>query len=258
MSVQYHLGPADEFSLGYVTPDRDRFSERLHDYEPPTRVLTGRVSLETPVYLAYTNTPTDTSGADFSYSDTPFIDAFVRVFSGVAKERERQGNPLIASKSPSLEKVTEVIDTRVDWGTTVSTVGSQLLSNLILAHALPNANHRTSLGMLLLYLQSHGYDVSAGDLEAAGVDEYIQESKRILTVRRNTTKFSILRSHGGYTVERKGGIRITLSEFDLTVDDPYTHFAERHEQHSDAFVSTVAPSSQTMQDTGKQAFLSAL
>ena len=41
---------------------------------------------------------------------------------------------------------------RVEWCQTIPDIGGRLLSNLILAHGLPNANHRTALGFLNAYL----------------------------------------------------------------------------------------------------------
>lgn len=47
------------------------------------------------------------------------------------------------------------------------------------------------------------------------VDPYIVESKRLLTVRRNVRPFHLLQGWGCETILRKGGIEITLAEYDL-------------------------------------------
>ena len=49
------------------------------------------------------------------------------------------------------------------------------------------------------------------------VNEYIADSKRILTVRRNTTAFSLLAEWGCNVVTRRNGIDIELAEYDLNL-----------------------------------------
>ncbi len=63
------------------------------------------------------------------------------------------------------------------------------------------------------------------------VNEYINESKRLLTVRRKNVLFKYLREFGATTLERKHQVIIDLSEYEL---DMYPHeakafYAERHE-----------------------------
>lgn len=257
-TIPYHLGVDDAFSLDYVTPEVDRFYHQLSQYTPPTRVVTTRFNtLERPVYLVYTTRPI--SGGDVTIPDHPFVSAMVRAFAGIVDGRRDQGSTVCGNKSVRLDDIPVVLSDRIEWQQPVTAVGGQLLSNLILTHALPNANHRTSLSMLLIYLQSVGVDVSGEDLVDSGVDEYIQKSKRLLTIRRNATKFRILEDCGGDTVERKGGIQIDLGAYDLTVSDPYTTYARKHEEHSTQFVERLIDEDwRTVDDSGLRTFLDRL
>jgi len=65
------------------------------------------------------------------------------------------------------------------------------------------------------------------------VDPYIVESKRLLTVRRNNVRFKHLHDRGVDIVERKGGIRMRLAEYDLDMHwrTALSHYAEQHEAH---------------------------
>ena len=56
------------------------------------------------------------------------------------------------------------------------------------------------------------------------VNEYINESKRLLTVRRKNVRFKYLREFGATTLERKHEVEIDLTEYQL---DMYPHEAEQ-------------------------------
>jgi hypothetical protein len=62
------------------------------------------------------------------------------------------------------------------------------------------------------------------------VNEYIMESKRLLTVRRNTTAFSSLAEWGRDIVMRKNDIEIQLTEHDLDFNrsEAHEYYGERH------------------------------
>ncbi len=103
-------------------------------------------------------------------------------------------------------------------------------------HALPNANHRTSLSMAQWYLESIETGFSFPDFVTEEYDwkrwvnEYITESKRLLTVRRNTTAFSLLTEWGCDIVKRKNDIDIVLAayELDLTRSEAYAYYGDVH------------------------------
>jgi hypothetical protein len=154
-----------------------------------------------------------------------------------------EAEKLKAYKRVELEAVPDALK-RVRWGEAVPTTAGTLLSNLILRHALPNANHRTAFGILELYLECADSQfwmpsMATDDFDwKEWVDPYIVDSKQLLTVRRNTSRFRMLENAGCETVLRKGGIGISLSEYDLTVGyrDALREYAERHEDRSIEFV----------------------
>ena len=64
------------------------------------------------------------------------------------------------------------------------------------------------------------------------VNEYINESKRLLTVRRKNVLFKYLREFGATELERKHDVIIDLTEYNL---DMYPHeakvyYAQKHEE----------------------------
>nr|WP_247730994.1 hypothetical protein [Halovivax limisalsi] len=90
----------------------------------------------------------------------------------------------------------------VSWGEALPTVAGELMSNLILRHALPNANHRTSIAMLQFCIESVVPSFEMPPTHADDetwqnwVDPFIVESKRLITVRRNNVRFKHLQELG--------------------------------------------------------------
>jgi hypothetical protein len=109
----------------------------------------------------------------------------------------------------------------VDWEEPAVDVAGEIMSTLVLKHILPNANHRTSISMANWYLESAESGFSFPEFATQDyrwkdwVNEYIADSKRLLTVRRNSTAFSLLEEWGCEVVQRKGEIQIELSEYEL-------------------------------------------
>lgn len=136
-----------------------------------------------------------------------------------------------------LQRVDDALD-RVSWGAELPQVAGELMSNLILRHPLPNANHRTSIVVLQFCIEAvepsfrmpeTGRDGRAWNQWA---DPYIRESKRLLTVRRNNLYFKTLAGLGVDAVERRGGVQIHLPEYELDVPPTTTkeRYAQEHEQ----------------------------
>jgi len=171
----------------------------------------------------------------------------LEVFTGIQEEKQdEEGVPLDAYKSIELERFPAALD-HVDWVKTVPETGGQLGSNLVLCHALPNANHRTAFGVLEAYLKAvdSSFELPSmvtDDYEwQAWVDEYIVDSKRLLTVRRNVGPFGYLAEYGCDTVQRKGGIDVPLAEYDLEMHrrEGLVEYANHHEQRTTTFVETI-------------------
>ena len=114
-------------------------------------------------------------------------------------------------------------------------MSGELISRVILSHGLPNANHRTSLTLLEVYLRTfrdlpEAPETNIGDEWAPWVNEYIRESKRLVTIRRNAKLFTYLHSLGASGVRRKNNVVIDFTEYPPDIDDPWNYYQNRHEQ----------------------------
>jgi hypothetical protein len=58
-------------------------------------------------------------------------------------------------------------------------------------------------------------------------------------VRRNTKLFKILEDQGCKKIQREDDVTITLDDFDLTVDDPYSFYATEHFHLSKIFIKSL-------------------
>ncbi len=172
----------------------------------------------------------------------------LQIFEEIVEQSElNEGSKLEVYKQIELEQVPDAIE-RVDWTGTAVDIAGQLMSTLILKHPLPNANHRTSIGMAQWYLESIETGLSFPDYATessdwrAWVDEYVAESKRLLTVRRNTTAFALLAEWGCDTVVRKGGIEIALTDHDLDLvrSEAYAHYGSVHAELCTDFLTESA------------------
>ncbi|MUV90832.1 hypothetical protein GJ629_13745 [Halapricum sp. CBA1109] len=239
--VYYHHPDDPQYSLAYVTEDPDEITTAGQD------VLVEGYELDREFFVLYTNRGASGTVDDLdddledaldemSPPDRVLTVRLLQIFEEVIEEQELEaGANLEIYKQIELERIPEAIE-RIDWDRTAVDVAGQLLSALILTHALPNANHRISIGMAKWYLESTETGFSFPEFATADhdwkqwVDEYIAESKRILTVRRNTTAFRLLTEWGCDVVKRKNEIEIDLTEYDLDLpqSEAYEYYGDRH------------------------------
>lgn len=130
---------------------------------------------------------------------------------------------------------------RTEWRQSIAETGGQLVSELILRHALPNANHRTSIGFLELYLRTFGElpripETGSPEGWSEWANEYIMESKRLLTTRRKSNLFKYIESLGATGVMRKHGVKIDFARYDPDVSNPLREYGRRHRSASVSFV----------------------
>lgn len=256
--VYYHLPDDDQFSLDYVADSQDALDERLASYDDSTETAVETYELDETVFAVYVRSgPVGTvEDLDYDLSDAfgsieeptrTIVSAYLDVFEGVAEQKKaEEGVPLDAYKPLEVEAIPDAL-ARVDWSAPVQRAGGELMSNLILRHALPNANHRTAFGMLELYLEAVDSSIQVPSMATddyewlSWVDPFVVDSKRLTTVRRNVGLFRCLRQAGCTLVERKGGIEIDLSlyELDLRYREALAVYAERHEARSATFVETL-------------------
>lgn len=136
---------------------------------------------------------------------------------------------------------------KVEWGEMLPTVAGELMSNLILRHALPNANHRTAIAMLQFCIEAVDatFEMPRTHIDDENWQEwangYIADSKRLLTVRRNHLRFHHLERLGVDAVLRKGGIEIRLHDYDLDLSpsEAKTRYAKEHEMLCREFATAV-------------------
>jgi prophage maintenance system killer protein len=222
--VHYHHPDDEQYSLAYVTLDPDEIN--------PDDGKVETYHLDETVHVLFTNsgasgTIDELSGEleakldEMSEPDRLVTMRILQTFEGVLEAMEvEEGEKLEIYKQIEVDRIPAAIE-HVDWSRPVVEVAGQLMSSLILAHPLPNANHRTSIGFAEWYLESDESSFSLPKLATdtydwrEWVDPYIVDSKRLLTVRRNTAPFRLLDEWGCDVVLRKGGIEIGLAEYDL-------------------------------------------
>ncbi|CCC41174.1 hypothetical protein [Haloquadratum walsbyi] len=239
--VYYHHPEDTQYSLAYVTQDRDEITISGQD------AIIERYDFDEEFFVLYTNHGASGTVEDLddefedvldemSPQDRTITVRLLQIFEEIVDEKQLEEEAkLEIYKQIELERIPDAIE-HVDWNGTAVDVAGQLMSTLILKYALPNANHRTSIGIAQWYLESIETGFSFPDFATeaydwkAWVNGYITESKRLLTVRRNTTAFSLLSDWGCDTVARKNGIEIVLTEYDLnfTRSEAYAHYGDVH------------------------------
>ncbi|WP_225307739.1 MULTISPECIES: hypothetical protein [unclassified Haloarcula] len=158
----------------------------------------------------------------------------------LAQNEEEEGTPVEAYKNIDIDALPDVLN-RTSWEGSATDVAGRLASNLILKHALPNANHRTAVALIQFYLRRLNPDFAMPETSVETdpdsydwrewVNGYINESKRLLTVRRKNVLFKHLYSFGARTLERKHAVEIDLAEYELDMypSEAKIAYAEKHE-----------------------------
>lgn len=252
--VFYHHEWDKQFSVDFVNPDLTEVGERVVDYEAHKSVKVEAYELDRTVFVVYTASGASGAADEIDYDLLEYIDSMqpvngiiatrlVELFRNVLEENyEEEGQRVQAYKDIAAEEIEPALN-QTDWNGTAVEVAGRLASNLILKHALPNANHRTAIGMGQLYLRRVNPDFSMPETATQfdeneeydwmdWVNEYIKESKRLLTVRRKGARFKHLEQYGCDVLVRKHGIEIILEEYelDLPPSERWRKYAEQHEE----------------------------
>ncbi|AXR79905.1 hypothetical protein [Natrarchaeobaculum sulfurireducens] len=252
--VPYHHELDKQFSVDFVSPKLEAVGERVVGYESHKSVKVESFELNRTVYVVYTASGASGAADDIDYDLVEYIDSMepanaiiatrlVDVFNSILEENyKEEGKRVQAYKDIAAEEIEPALN-QIDWSGSAVEVAGRLASNLILKHALPNANHRTAIGICQLYLRRVNPDFSmpetATQLDGADeydwmewVNEYINESKRLLTVRRKGGRFKYLEEFGCDVLVRKHDIEISLAEYELDLqrNERWRHYAERHEE----------------------------
>jgi len=253
--VYYHHPCAETFSLTFSSRAVAEVVEQRRDTNGATKLI--GYPFDTPVYVLYEGTEASES-SDIDYDPDWLEDrlsgrpratqvtAFrlVELLEAAVDVREDEAFRLYKDFEP--DQIHRALE-HVSWGASLPTVAGELMSNLILRHALPNANHRTAIAMLQFCLETadSAFEMPATHVDDetwnAWVDPYIVESKRLITVRRNNVRFQHLRQQGVDIVERKGGIRIALDDYELDMHwrKALSRYAKCHETHCIEFAEEI-------------------
>lgn len=255
--VHYHHPQAENFSLKYSSASPANLHSRQSDLGGATKLI-GGYPFDTPVYVLYKSSTEigDATDIDFDrewlrdriteLSREGQVVAFrlVELLEAAVDVRDEDEFRLYKEFEP--QKIRQALD-HVSWGAPLPQVAGEVMSNLILRHSLPNANHRTGIAMLQFCIESVDPDFEMPQTHfddetwQEWVDPYIVESKQLITVRRNNVRFKQLEELDVDLVERKDGIQIRLAEFELDMHwrDSLSMYATQHEDHCTEFARAV-------------------
>ncbi|USZ69511.1 hypothetical protein NGM10_07185 [Halorussus salilacus] len=252
-NVYYHYPDDKQFSLDFVNPNPGKIVERIVNYDGDVAVKVLEYDLDQHFYVVYTTRVGGGAVKDLELDlresiesmgqdNGTIVSRLLEIYESLIEENENEeGVPVEAYKDIGIDELPDALD-RTDWDETATEVAGRLASNLILKHALPNANHRTAVAMIQFYLRRVDSDFSmpktAVEIEPEvydwreWVNSYINESKRLLTIRRKNVKFKYVRELGGTTLVRKHDVRIPLSayELDMPPSRAKKRYTEKHER----------------------------
>lgn len=250
--VYYHHPGDRQFSLDFANPDSEEVVSKIVDYDDAVSVKVSRCDLDTELYAVYTSRSGGGAVNDIEFDlnaelaemnddHGTIVARLFEIYQALlSRNEEEEGAPIKAYKEEDVEALSEALD-ETSWEGSATDIAGRLASNLVLKHALPNANHRTAVALIQFYLRRIDQDFSLPDTKVEidpetydwreWVNAYINESKRLLTVRRKNVLFKHLREFGATTLERKHDVVIDLTEYEL---DMYPHeakvkYAQEHE-----------------------------
>lgn len=281
-TLPYHR-PRDALvlSLRFLNPSRGEAERVVSDLQAQTaddvRIETEieEFTFDRTVYTVYAARSHPKQFPEHWDRDLPadtviLVDSVINTVRGVQEEWNDRGEPLNYYKEPKPRRIAEAFD-RVEWRQDVCEVGGELMSSLILTHALPNANHRTAVAYLRTYLQSMTDDPAVDFSHAGNFDgdwyewarTHIYESKRLLLLRRKSDLLRYAKKFGVETVRRKSGIEIDLTAHDFENDDIASLAEEGHRNRCIQFtVDLLQKSGQEdlihRRDDGRRAFIDRL
>jgi len=279
--LNYHHPQDNQYSLYFlsdVKKDRDKKAIELAKrsnikFIDETDAVDGE-----EVYLLYTKNAPDSVIPEFESheaavewledqftdAEIQIVDLIMEILGEILTEKEERDETFLTYKQMNLEKVPEILN-RVEWRQQVDKVAAELLSSFILAHPMPNTNHRTGIVLIDSYLQTMDSDFVMPDTGEENewypwAVNFIHDSKRFLTLRRNLPKLEWAYKLGYEAVVRKEGVEIDLTTIDFDRSNYFDYYTERHLSRSRAFVQTVleeadATHLQQETDDGKRAFV---
>jgi len=277
----YHLREDDDevLSLQFANPDRSLVRQKLEEKrnEVKDQVLDFRSEIisreiDQQIYGVYWTEIyprefEDEQLRSLSEEEELIVGTVLEGFEAIEEDCAIEDEPLKWYKKPDLHEISEQVD-RAQWKQTVPDTGGHLLSNLIIGHGLPNANHRTSISFLETYLQSFEPDFEVPDTGVHGEwydwsESFVRKSKRLLTLSRKARVLRYLEDWGCDALVRKNDNEIDFTEYNLSVDDPHDHFRGLHRELSTEFVYQILERTEydhliAKEDPGKSVFVDRL
>jgi len=214
--VHYHHPDNPQYSLAYVTQNKDEITTGGQD------TIIELYDLDEKFFVLYTNQgasgTVDSLDRNFeaaldemSPHDRTITIRLLQIFEEIIEEKQlAQEEKLEIYKQIELEEIPAALG-EINWDLAAVDVAGQLMSTLILKHALPNANHRTAISMAQWYLESIETGFSFPEFATEQYDwkdwvnEYIAESKRISPFDEIQPRFRclltgvVMSSHGRTT-----------------------------------------------------------
>lgn len=251
--IYYHYPGDKQFSLDFVHPDPAEIVSQIVEYDDDIAVKVQTYDIDEEFYVIYTSRvggglvreidfDLKTSLAEMSDDNSTIVVRLLEIYRAlITQNEEEEGVPVESYKKIDVDALPDVLN-RTSWEGSATDVAGRLASNLILKHPLPNANHRTAVALVQFYLRrlNSGFSMPETSVEVdpesydwrEWVNEYINESKRLLTVRRKNVLFKHLYRFGARTLERKHAVEIDLTAYDLDMYPSKAKivYAEKHEE----------------------------
>ncbi len=161
-----------------------------------------------------------------------YLEYHKAVVLGVTEER---GSPPRRYKSLEIGKLKRFFDGLRNQGRSLLDQSSELLSGLIVCHALPNTNHRTSLFFVQAFLEANGvrfphYRGRWDEERRFRLDgtEYIRDSKYLLNLKVDQERYAQRHREGKPIMYLRGGGRRRIRAEDLGLSN--RRYNRRHRE----------------------------
>lgn len=153
----------------------------------------------------------------------------------VLRVTEERGSPPRRYKSLEIGKLRRFFDGLRIENRSLLEQGTRLLSGLIVCHALPNTNHRTSLFFVQAFLEANRvrFPHYRGERDAErrfrlDGTEYIRDSKFLLNLKMNQVRYARRYEEGKPVMYLRGGGRRRIHAEDLGLSNQ--QYNRRHRE----------------------------
>jgi hypothetical protein len=167
----------------------------------------------------------------------------LEAFRAAERAAKTRGTPLRWYKELD-ERTLHTTLQQMSWHGSLVDVAARFVSNLVIAHPFPNANHRTSTALARLYLEAEGVSWPPYSLKGRGIDRFIREtdpyvlrSKYLLHVMRHAPAFQVAHSSGFRAVAVRPGQTVPLVEEEIRASP--ADLRRKHEASCRAMIENI-------------------